>query len=222
MEPGPHAGRIEQRVGGGGVGGYVSGGAGVADGRLDWALEAFHKSYEKVEVFVSVSTWDVIKRNVLRNEVEIGISTAGEKDPDLAYELLFREVYRPFCGRSHPLYGKALAQVADLAPHPLILTGADEPDELTRYRRRHGLGTKVAGLSEHLEEARRLTMLGIGVCFLPEAFVVRDVREGSLHPVLAPSDDPASDIYLIFNPSAPPHRARDLLLAQFYAARRAG
>lgn len=190
--------------------------------RLDRALESFHKDYEKVEVFVSVSTWDVIKRNVLRNEVEIGISAAGEKDPDLAYELLFREVYRPFCGRSHPLFGKRLSQPADLAPYALILTGADEPDELTRFRLRHGLGGKIAGLSEHLEEARRLALLGIGVCFLPEAFAEREVRDGNLHLVLDSGDEPASDIYLISNPSAPPHRPRDLLLEHFQASRAEG
>ena len=74
------------------------------------------------------------------------------------------------------------------------------------------LAPNEAGLSEHLEEARRLAILGVGICFLPEAFVSSDVEDGKLHPVLARGKDPASDIFLISNPDAPIHRARDILL----------
>ncbi len=102
-----------------------------------------------------------------------------------------------------------------MAGEAIRLTGADEPDELTRFRMRYSLGRHVAGLSEHLEEARRLAILGVGICFLPEAFVSSDVADGKLHPVLARGKDPASDIFLISNPDAPSHRARDILLDHF-------
>lgn len=186
--------------------------------RLDRALETFHKDYENVEVYISISTWDVIKRNVLRNEVELGISTIGDRDPDLRYEPLFREVYRPYCGRSHPLYGRSVDNPADLASYGFVLTGGDEPDQLRQFRQRHHLGRKVAGLSEHLEEARRLATVGVGLCFLPEAFAERDVADGDLHPVLPPSGEPASDIFLLFDPKAPDHRLRDLLAEHIRAA----
>ncbi len=189
----------------------------LVDLRIDEGIQSFHQVHELVEIFVSVATWDVIQRSVLRNEVEIGIAPAPahHRDPDLHYEVLFHEVYRPYCGRSHSLFGVTVDQPAELAGYSFILTGADEPDPQTKFRQRYGLGRHVAGLSEHLEEARRLTVLGLGLCFLPEAFTARDMATGQLHLVLAPGHDPSSEILVISNPQAPTHRARDLLLQYF-------
>lgn len=187
----------------------------LIDLAIDRTIESFHQAYDAVQIFVGVTTWDVIKRSLLRNEIEIGISPAHHKDPQLSYELLFREIYRPYCGRGHPLFNETLAVPRELARQAIILTGADEPDELTRYRLRYNIGQQVAGLSEHLEEARRLAVLGVGICFLPEAFASDDVAQGRLHPVLLRGNNPAPDIFVISNPRAPSHRARDVLLEHF-------
>ena len=48
----------------------------LVDPRIDDAIQSFHRAHELVEIFVSVATWDVIQRSVLRNEVEIGIAPA--------------------------------------------------------------------------------------------------------------------------------------------------
>lgn len=191
----------------------------LGDPSIDRAIEAFHQAHPDVEIFVSVATWDVIRRGVLRNEVEIGIAPAHHRDPQLRYQLLFREIYRPYCGRQYPLFGRTVTDPSDLAAEALILTGADEPDELTRFRARHHIGRRVAGLSEHLEEAKRLAMLGVGICFLPESLVAPEVAEGKLHPVLARGQDPSSSIYVITNPSAPAHQASEVL--RHYLAERA-
>jgi DNA-binding transcriptional LysR family regulator len=73
----------------------------LVDRSIDRAIESFHRAHGQVEVFVSVTTWDVIKRSILLNEVEIGIAPAQDKDPRLRYELLFQEIYRAYCGRAH-------------------------------------------------------------------------------------------------------------------------
>jgi DNA-binding transcriptional LysR family regulator len=189
----------------------------LVDPRIDEGIQFFHRAHKLVEIFVSVATWDVIQRSVLRNEVEIGIAPASvhHRDPDLHYEVLFHEVYRPYCGRPHSLFGTTVDLPGDLAGYSFILTGADEPDQLTKFRQRYSLGRHVAGLSEQLEEARRLTVLGLGLCFLPETFASRDTVDGQLHPVLGPDGNPSSEILVISNPQAPPHRARDLLLENF-------
>ena len=187
----------------------------LVDPRIDDAIQSFHRAHQLVELFISVATWDVIQRSVLRDEVEIGIAPSHHWDSDLRYELLFHEVYRPYCGRSHPLFGVTADRPADLAAYPFILTGADEPYQQTKFRQRYGLGRHVAGLSEHLEEARRMTVLGLGLCFLPEAFVARETESGHLHPVLGSDNNPSSEISVISHPQAPPHRARDLLLEHF-------
>ena len=60
-----------------------------------------------------------------------------------------------------------------------------------------------------------MTVLGLGLCFLPEAFASRDTADGQLHPVLGLNTNPSSEILVISNPQAPTHRARDLLLQNF-------
>jgi DNA-binding transcriptional LysR family regulator len=184
----------------------------LVDESIDAALGAFHQDNPNVELFISVATWDVIQRSVIRNEVEIGIAPVTLRTSGLRYETLFQEIYRPYVGQSHPLYAKTVIKPADLAGYSFILTGADEPEPQTRFRQRYDLGIHVAGLSEHLEEARRLTVLGVGVCFLPVSFVARDVADGKLLPVLKTGNDPNSDIFVISNPKAPAHRARTLML----------
>jgi LysR family transcriptional regulator, transcriptional activator for bauABCD operon len=191
----------------------------LVDRRIDRALGRFHSAYPSVEIFVNISTWEVVPRTVLRNEADIGLAPAHVRISPLRYELLFSEVYRPYCGRSHPLHGRMFADPGDLAQYPLIHTGADEPEQLTNFRNKHGIGRRIAGLSERLEEARRLTLLGTGICFLPEGLAAPDVADGGLHALLERDGAPSSEIFLISGPDAPAHRARDLLLDFFRQSR---
>ena len=107
---------------------------------------------------------------------------------------------RIYCGRSHPLYGETFQNPDDLAGHGVILTGGDEPDVISRYRLEHGLGRVIAGQSEFMDEAKRLTMLGVGVCFLPEPFAAREVEAGDLWPLFPDSESFTSDIFVISPP----------------------
>jgi LysR family transcriptional regulator, transcriptional activator for bauABCD operon len=184
----------------------------IVNEAFDETIRRFHEQHPDVELVFNVSTWDAIGRLLLRNEIDIGIAPARFHHAELRYDLLFREVHRPYCGPSHPLFGRAALEVRELSAYPFILTGADEPDELTNYRHQHGLGRKVAGVSEHLDEAKRLTVLGVGIGFLPVAFAERDVAEGRLWPLTTSSSEPAMEIYVITNPSAPRHLAGELFV----------
>lgn len=190
----------------------------LIDTKIDSALSRLHDTHPDVEVFVNISTWEIVPRSVLRNEVDVGIAPAHVRIPPLRYDTLFKEIYLPYCGRQHPLYGRMLSDPRELAGVGLIYTGADEPEQLTRFRLKYGIGRRIAGLAERLEEARRLTALGVGVCFLPQGYVVDDVEAGILHPVLQLEAPPASEICVISSPHAPPHQARDILLDLLRAA----
>jgi DNA-binding transcriptional LysR family regulator len=183
---------------------------------LDVAIFDFHRRYPGVEIVMDVATWDAVGRSLRRGEIDVGVAPARLFHRDLSYDLLFREIHRPYCGLSHELFGRKIGQPQELAEHAFILTGADEPDQLTEYRLRFGLGTHVAGLSEHLEEAKRLTALGVGICFLPVGFALPEVEKGTLWPLLPNSTEPAMDIFIITNPTAPRHLARELLLEELW------
>ena len=189
----------------------------LVDKKLDEAIERFHRANPLVELYVSVVTWDMVSRSLIRNEVDIGIAPAHHKKRRLRYRRLFTEYHRPYCGRGHHLYGRLFQTPDELADESFILTGADEPDELTQFRLRHRLGRHVAGLSEHLEEARRLTMLGMGICFLPQEFAAPDVVEGRLHPLLPAFEDCTNQIYVITNPNTPAFPARERFLSELHS-----
>ena len=179
---------------------------------LDDAIANFHQKYPAVEIMVEVATWTEVVNALIQHQIEIGFAPARIKRAELNYHLLFTEVHRPYCGRTHSFYGKVFASPESLSDERFILTGADEGDELTEYRLQHGLGLNVAGMSEHLEEAKRLAIGGVGLCFLPERFAQPDVDAGRLWPLLTGDDVPRNDIFLITGPSGFRSAARQFLI----------
>jgi DNA-binding transcriptional LysR family regulator len=182
--------------------------------KLDAAISLFHASHPKAEIVIDITTWESVAGALLRDEIDIGVAPVRTERKDLRYDFLFEEIHRPYVGRGHYLFGKTFDDPAALAGETFILTGADEPDLLTAFRTRHGLGKLVAGLSEHLDEARRLTLLGVGICFLPEGFADPDVKAGRLWPLVQEGEYPAVPVFIITNPLAPRKLARQLLLSE--------
>lgn len=182
--------------------------------RFDAAISRFHGRHPDVEILIDITTWDSVAAALLRDEIDIGVASAQTLRSDLNYDFLFDEVHGAYCGPAHPFYGRKFDDPSALSGQAFVLTGADEPDLLTAYRMRHGLGLQVAGLSEHLDEAKRLTILGIGICFLPEAFAAPDVKAGRLWPLLQHAEQPCMPVFVITNQRAPRKLARQLLLAE--------
>ncbi|UCI23029.1 LysR family transcriptional regulator (plasmid) [Mesorhizobium sp. B2-1-8] len=181
---------------------------------LDEAIAAFHAKYPAVELIVEVAAWTEVVNSLIQHRIDVGISPSRVKRAELAYLHLFTEVHRPYCGRPHRLFGKRVADPADLANETFVLTGADEGDELTQFRLEHGLGRNIAGMSDHLEEAKRLAVLGIGLCFLPEGYAQPDVDAGRLWPLLTGADVPRNNMFVVTDPQSPSHTARELFLAE--------
>ena len=187
----------------------------LVDRHLDDVIATFHQKYPNIEILVDVETWSNVLNSVLRQEIDIGVAPSQRKRAELVYLPLFKELYRPYCGRGHSHYGKTTTNPKDLADEPFVLTGSDEPDQLSEFRLRHGLGRRVAGISAHLEEAKRLTILGVGICFLPVGYAAPDVASGRLWPLLGKRELPSTPIYIITNPKAPSHQSRQLFIDEF-------
>ncbi|ESW79006.1 hypothetical protein X772_28510 [Mesorhizobium sp. LSJC280B00] len=181
---------------------------------LDDAIAAFHAKYPAVELIVEVAAWTEVVNSLIQHKIDVGISPSRVKRAELAYLHLFTEIHRPYCGRPHPLFGKTMIEPADLAVEAFVLTGADEGDELTQFRLEHGLGRNIAGISDHLEEAKRLAVLGVGLCFLPEGYAQPDVDAGRLWPLLSGSNVPRTNMFVVTDPQSPGHTARELFIAE--------
>ncbi|MBX9861904.1 MAG: LysR family transcriptional regulator [Hyphomicrobium sp.] len=182
--------------------------------KFDKLLIAYTARCPLVELHIEVAPWEAISLAVLRSEVDVGIAPVHVQYPELRYELLTRETHLAYCGKRHPLFGSTVDAVSELAQEPLILTGADEPDSLTYYRLRHGLGKRVAATTPNLEEAKRLAILGFGICLLPNRMAAADVKKGLLWPLTSKAHGSACDVYAITNRHAQRRLVVDLFLEQ--------
>lgn len=61
-------------------------------------------------------------------------------------------------------------------------------------------GSLMRSETDHLEEAKRLAMLGAGLVLLPETYAAADQTAGRVWPLLASSMAAAIDVFLIDNP----------------------
>jgi DNA-binding transcriptional LysR family regulator len=189
----------------------------VVSRMFDDVLVAFHRKCPNAELIVDIASWSDVINSLLRQEIDIGVAPARSKRADLIYHPLLCEIHRPYCGRNFHLYGQKIQDPGALSTEPFTLTGADEPDELTDFRLKYGLGQKVAGISQHLEEARRLAILGVGICFFPEGYAEPDVAAGRLWPLLGKRNAPSMDIFIISNPNGPLHLSNLFFLDEFKA-----
>jgi len=181
---------------------------------LDGVLSNFNRKYRDIELLVDVAPWSNVVDALLRQEIDVGVAPAPRKRAELTYHFLFKEVHRPYCGIGHRLYGQRIISPGAMVDDAFILTGSDEPDQLSDFRLKHALGSHVAGISEHLEEARRLAILGVGLCFLPEGYADPDVQAGRLWPLLGTRGIPSMPIYIITNPKGPLHLCQQLFIQE--------
>lgn len=164
---------------------------------LDEAIGSFHRRHPAIAIELRVSAWRGVLEALERGDVEVGIGYEGQAIPELVYEPMFVETQQLFCSRAHPLYGHRIPRLDMLKREGFVLTGADEPDTVSRLRSRHALGTECAGMAEDVHEALRLVSLGVGIGFLPVGAASLAVESGLLWPLLPDEQQPSYEIHLI-------------------------
>ncbi len=164
---------------------------------LDEAIASFHRRHPAISMELRVSPWRGVLEALESGEVELGIGYEGHTGLELVYEPMFVETQQLFCARSHPLFGSKIARVENLRREGFVLTGADEPEAVTRLRNRYGLGEEVAGKAEDVHEALRLIALGVGIGFLPVGAAEAALQDGRLWPLLPEDLQPSYEIFLI-------------------------
>lgn len=164
---------------------------------FDEAIASFHRRHPAISIELRVSAWRGVLEALERGEVEVGIGYEGRAGLDLIYEPMFVETQQLYCARSHALYGQKATRLRLLAREGFVLTGADEPEAVTRLRSRHGLGAEKAGQAEDVHEALRLISMGVGAGFLPAGAAQKAVGEGVLWPLLPEEMQPSYEIFLI-------------------------
>ncbi len=186
---------------------------------LDESLRRFNMRYPNVQIRTDIGAEDTIVQIVLHNQTDIGIDTNRVQIAGLLYESLFREAHQAFCGRDFHLFGKRIRGLADHADEPFLLTEIDEPEALKTFRAETGVGRNTVARSNNLAELRRLAILGVGICFLPEQLAAPDVEAGRLWPLTPDCQDWGLDIFLITNPNAPRQQLQRLFIDEVRAVK---
>jgi DNA-binding transcriptional LysR family regulator len=170
---------------------------------LDTAMLNFHERYSGVQIRLDIAAWRAVVDSVARGEADIGIACDSAPREDLRYVAIASETQQLYCQKDSAIFGVAARPPADFADNIFVLTGEDEPDELANFRRRYGLGRKVSGTADTLQEARRLIELGFGIGFLPTVVAAPYVKAGALWPLLPESLLPTYHIYMVTHAALP-------------------
>jgi DNA-binding transcriptional LysR family regulator len=194
----------------------------VVSPELDAALAAFHSLHPAVEIRVDVAPWREVLHSLKAGDAELGIACDDAMCSELRYEPLVREYQQIYCSPRHPRFGCSPCRPAELLQERFILTGEDEPNELSTFRRRYGLGQHGAGCAETLHEVQWLIELGVGIGFLPTSTAQSAVQAGRLWPLLSSELLPNYDVFVITRVQSARNTPTQLLLnAILHETRRA-
>jgi DNA-binding transcriptional LysR family regulator len=162
---------------------------------LDEALASIIRRHPDVQLKIVIANWREVLDAVASGECDIGLTYESESVPHLRYEPIVRETQQLYCGRSHPLYGHRIRNLANLSEERFIQAAADEPRDVQQFRLHFDIGKNTAASADDLDEAMRLIRLGAGIGFLPT--IVAEPLGDQLWPILPTSLLPSYFIYLI-------------------------
>lgn len=171
--------------------------SGVISPEFDDAIASFHRRHPAIHIEIRVSPWRQVLDAIEQGEVEIGVGYDSTVRASLIYEPLLVERQQLYCSRSNPFFGYRVSRPHELKDEGFVLTGNDEFEHITHLRRLHRLGTRVTGLSEDIDEARRLIVQGVGIGFLPVLAAEEEVAKGKLWPLLHADLEPSYDVFLL-------------------------
>jgi DNA-binding transcriptional LysR family regulator len=173
---------------------------------LDEALRTFHLNNPKATFSISVLSSHEVIQVIQEKQATIGICLIRDQLETLDSTLFYKEHFDFFCGATHPLFGKKNIKIHDLQGQKRVTFYTDRlGDVLHPLAMRSGqiqLSDTVTGVSNNLEEVRRMIMAGLGIGPLPIHVVERDIIDGRLWR-LTPDEPPiAIDVFTLQHPRA--------------------
>lgn len=178
---------------------------------IDETLTDFQARYPNTTISITVNSSRNIIEMIRAKRSAIGVCLVREQEPSLDYHHLFREYFGFFCGPPHHLFGRAGLAVEDLNGERSVSFDTDRIEDVLRpvamLRESAAFAWPPAGVSNNLEEVRRMAIAGLGVAALPVHVVERDVRDGLLWRLPPYENLPEIDIYAVCNPDTQLNRA---------------
>lgn len=178
---------------------------------VDETLTEFQQRYPNTTISITVNSSRNIIDLIRAKRCGLGVCLVKEQDPALNYHHLFREYFGFFCGPSHRLFGRSDLTVEDLSGERSVSFDTDRLEDVLRpvaiLREGAAFASPPAGVSNNLEEVRRMCIAGLGVAALPVHVMERDVRDGLLWRLPPHDGAPEVDIFAVTNPETHLNRA---------------
>lgn len=173
---------------------------------LDLALLSFHQRNPNTTFSISIKGSQEVVEDVRDKQATVGICLLREPFENLKSRLFYREHFGFYCGPQHPLFGREAISLQDLREQRRVTFYTDKLGDVLHpiavLRGQAQLGGEVTGVSNNLEEVRRMIMAGLGIGPLPVHVVERDVTNERLWRLAAAEASVAVDVYTLQNPHA--------------------
>ena len=176
-------------------------------------LAEFQRLHPSSTVSIKVRSSTSVIDDVRAKQCALGICLVREPDPDLEFTHLYTEHFGFFCGPSHHLFGRRNLQLADLQGERSVSFDTDQLDDVLHpvamLRARAQFHGSPAGVSNNLEEVRRMVIAGLGIGPLPIHVVARDISDGLLWRLPPYADPPAVAVSIVRHPGNRMSRAEE-------------
>jgi DNA-binding transcriptional LysR family regulator len=136
---------------------------------LPWAIREFTARFPGVRCVLKDCAEQEIRQRVRAGDVDLGVGTALDPDPELAEVPLLEDSITLLCAERHPLAAKRAVAWRELAEHPLIVLGAGSPLRTLVDRALADAGVRVEPAYEVSFSSTVISMAaaGLGVGALP-------------------------------------------------------
>lgn len=175
----------------------------VVSASLNSLIAQFMSENPYVTLSIDVLPSLEIQRLVRQGQATAGVCLTRATARGFRSRLLVAQVYGPFCGPSHPLFGRKGLTPEDLRDADIITFGSDQMgavlSPLTIFRDQENLQGRVVATSNNIDEIVRLAKLGVGMALLPTHFAEEYTRRGDLWPLLPDYQIGPLDLYAIWS-----------------------
>jgi DNA-binding transcriptional LysR family regulator len=168
---------------------------------LTGIFDDFHTRYPRIEIRLDVAPWRESLNSLKKGEIELAIGFADELDDRYLFIPITKRPQQLYCGPKHRFFGKPSVSPAVRA-EPFVVT-RDEPLPYIRYRDPYGLGRRIGGFADSLNERMWLIQLGMGLGFLPKPIVESSNFASVPWPLLPDDEALICSVYL-----GTPHEVR--------------
>lgn len=167
---------------------------------LDRAIAAFHRKAPRVTLEFDVAAPQILSQGLLSGVYQVVLMPTPDRPVKMRAQTLFHETQKLYCGRAHPLFDAA---DADLTPALLARQSFAGRTYMPRVPI-CGVDFDWRAASPHMEGTLILLLSGAYIGFLPEHYAAAEVERGHLRALADDRiafEDPFQIVYARQSPS---------------------